>query len=410
MIHPIAGWLLTTVGLFHLWLQGYNRYYLLIADGPLKKPLNHGWFFASFVLPSVLLLALRHVEPVERALSFAPEGFASTALFVGIAGVILLAAWRLTLWTIHRAKLRHSTRVREEGVLLPRIENAVRRLPAPFAALDTTTALEIVRRDIVVPNLPAEFDGFTIAQVSDLHFDPRSGLSGYLEEVCALVDEMKPDMVAITGDFVNSARHIPASVRLHAKLRGRHGTFAVLGNHDYWTRPDRVRRALERTHIVHLDDRRHTIVRGGRRLIVAGTDWPWNHREPDWRTLCRRGVGEALILLSHIPDNAPMAARYGANLVLSGHNHGGQCCLPLVGPIVVPSRTGHRYTAGTFDVRPACVLNVSRGVGVSTGGFRMLCPPELTILRLRAANVEATVATPEREAQLVELRTSAMGA
>ena len=117
------------------------------------------------------------------------------------------------------------------------------------------------------------------------------------------------------------------------------------------------------------------------------------------------------MLLSHTPDNAPAAAKFGANLVLSGHNHGGQMALPIFGPVVVPSRTGHAFTAGVFDLPPACVLNVSRGVGVTTTPFRLLCPPEVTLLRLRAPAAEAMAgALRARPARLIPVEAATAGA
>jgi hypothetical protein len=98
-----------------------------------------------------------------------------------------------------------------------------------------------------------------------------------------------------------------------------------------------------------------------------------------------------VVLLSHTPDNAPAAASAGASLILSGHNHGGQICLPLFGPFVAPSRHGLAFTGGLYRVGADSLLNVSRGVGVSSGGYRILCPPEITVLTLRAPRVEAMV-------------------
>lgn len=396
---PVLGYLLLLVSLAHVFLQGYNRHYLLIADGPAKRPLIAGWFFASFLLPALLVGLLSGLPQVRAALAFEPEGLGSKALFCGIGALHVLAAWRGALWFLERATRTPSAFLREEAVARPRLENARRSHPI-LRGLDTTTALEVVRREIEVPRLPPAFAGLTIAQVSDLHVHPPDGLMPFLEEVVDLVNGMSPDLVVLTGDYVNHPRHLRAAAELHGRFRAPFGVFGVLGNHDYWTRPKRIVAALSRHGVIMLAGQRRVFARGGRRVILAGTDAPWDRRNPDWRALLQSHSADCVILLSHTPDNAPEAARHGANLVLSGHNHGGQVRLPLVGPVVVPSRLGHRFCDGFHEVSPTCVVNVSRGVGCGTFPVRALCPPEVVLLRLYPPALDAAVGAVLRRAPL----------
>jgi predicted MPP superfamily phosphohydrolase len=250
-----------------------------------------------------------------------------------------------------------------------------------------------VELEVAIPGLPAAFDGLSIAHVADVHFDPRNGWLDYYRSVAEVVNEWQADVVAFTGDFVNHRRFIGHSARYHGLIKGRLATLAVLGNHDYWTDAAALREACARAGIRLMHNNRWEIERHGRRLVFAGTDAPWGKTRSDLPNLLARGRTDAAILLSHTPDNAPRAAAAGASLVLSGHNHGGQYCLPVLGPVIVPSRTGHRYPDGVQDVGEGCVLVVSRGVGCSfeRRGGRTLARPQVLRLVLRAELVEEQI-------------------
>ena len=119
----------------------------------------------------------------------------------------------------------------------------------------------------------------------------------------------------------------------------------------------------------------------GAPMIVIGHEGPWFSPEPDLST-CPDGIFR--LCLSHTPDNILWARRHRVDLMLSGHNHGGQIRLPLLGSVFVPSRYGRRYDCGTFD-EPPTVLHVSRGLG-EEHPLRYNCRPEVTriVLRRRA--------------------------
>lgn len=356
---------------FHLFLFVYNRWLLTLPEGAMKVPLHWLALGALFVLPSLGLLFFFTAEPVSRALSLSPEGRLSTVIFVVVAGVVFLWALRSLLWFADRFFPDRPPQLVEETTSPAHVPPVFSSLPRPFRLLDTTGDLELIRREVTVSGMAPAFDGLTVAHVSDLHFGQRIEMVNYLEGVCDLVRKLDADVVVLTGDFVDERRHIARSVEYHARFRGRLGTFCVLGNHDYWTRPEAILHELAKTHIRWLGGgERRALKKCGRRLIFAGTDAPWDGIEPDWRRILRRGTGDAAILLSHTPDNAPVAARNGASLVLSGHNHGGQIRLPGLGPVVVPSLHGIRYAGGIYRAGPDTVLNVSKGVGVSAPPIR----------------------------------------
>ncbi len=392
---PVLTFLMVVAGLAHLWLQFYNRVLLLIADSPRKEPFHHLTLFFMVVLPSTLIVLFREIEAVQLALNWEPRTAESRLIFCVFGILWIFALSRFGLWFGERTLPSRSTRLCSEMVEVPRMPQAPSLLPLLLRPFETTLDLEVTRREIEVPGLAAEFDGLTIAHVADVHYDPRFGRRMWFREFARLVNGLDADVVVFTGDFINRRRLIDASVRYHATMQGKLATIGVLGNHDYWTNAQRVRDACKRHGIRLMHNKRWTIERGGRRLTFAGTDAPWGKTRTPWRSLLKTDPGEALILLSHTPDNAPVAARHGANLILSGHNHGGQVCFPIIGPLVVPSRHGHRFVGGVYDVGRENVLVVSRGVGTSVrpGSGRTLCPPELVVLTLRAPFAETTVRT-----------------
>lgn len=296
---------------------------------------------------------------------------------------------RLIVWLQRRILPDKPQGLIEETVSKPIMPSVASRLPRGLRPLETTGDLVVTEKELAVSGLAPAFDGLTIAQVSDVHFGQRLEMENYLRGIQELVAQLDADIVVLTGDFVDRRRDIARSVQYHAGFRGRIGTFAVLGNHDYWTHPGRLLDTLAKTHIRWIGGgERRVLKRNARRLVITGTDYPWSHQQPDWRRLVRRETGDAVILLSHTPDNAPAAAKHGASLILSGHNHGGQFCLPIAGPFVCPSRYGLRFAEGTHRVGVDSMVNVSRGVGVSSGGIRILCKPEICLLTLRAPVVE----------------------
>jgi predicted MPP superfamily phosphohydrolase len=156
--------------------------------------------------------------------------------------------------------------------------------------------------------------------------------------------------------------------------------FAVLGNHEGWYNPTLVRRRLGRLGIQVLANTWRQIEVRGQPLVVVGNEWPWFGPAPDLST-CPRAPFR--LCLTHTPDNIRWARRNGIDLLLAGHNHGGQIRFPILGSVLVPSRYSRRYDCGTFD-EPPTVLHVSRGLG-GQQPVRYNCPPEVTRLVLHRA-------------------------
>jgi uncharacterized protein len=245
----------------------------------------------------------------------------------------------------------------------------------------------VERVSLTLPHVAPAFDGYRILQVSDVHLDgwmTPERLSGIVE----LANEHWPDLTVVTGDFVTrssfySTAHLaPLLVGPLAELRAPDGVLAVLGNHDHRAGAKAVRRALRAAGIVELDNRTRTLRRGdGGVLHIAGVDSSYTGQ--DRLDIVLEGLPDegCALLLAHEPDFADKSAAAGRfDLQLSGHSHGGQVRLPLLGPLVLP-KLGRRYPAGLYEVG-GMRLYTNRGVGVTLSRLRANCPPEITVLTL----------------------------
>ena len=242
----------------------------------------------------------------------------------------------------------------------------------------------VSRVEVAVAGLPAAFDGYRIAHVSDVHCGPhlpRWVLDGWARRVRAL----EPDLVAVTGDLITAGEGYLDDVAAFARgLAAADGVVACLGNHDYFQTVDGVARALEGAGVTLLRNRSLRVARGGASLVVAGSDDRWSRRDDADGALRDAAAGEAVVLLAHDPASWPDLARRGVSLTLSGHTHGGQFGLPGGGPGLNLGRVASRFSAGLFRAG-ASALYVSRGLGTSGVPTRVGMAPEVALLVLRSA-------------------------
>jgi uncharacterized protein len=238
--------------------------------------------------------------------------------------------------------------------------------------------VDFAERTLCVRDLPKEWDGLTILHLSDLHLAGTPDREFY-ERVMDECRAWNPDLVALTGDFIDSDYHrrwiVPLLGRLHWKI----AAFAVLGNHDYWHEPPLIRRRLSRLNIHVLGNTWKQIEVRGVPLIAIGHEGPWFRPGPDLSN-CPPDIFR--ICLSHTPDNISWARENKIRLMLSGHNHGGQIRFPLIGSVFVPSLYGRRYDCGSFE-EPPIILHVTRGLA-GKQPLRFNCKPEVAKLVLRS--------------------------
>jgi predicted MPP superfamily phosphohydrolase len=267
--------------------------------------------------------------------------------------------------------------------LMRSVAPALRRCGVRYRLFQRHTRIEFPQVRVCVPRLPRTFDGFRIALLSDLHYSVWCEPSDY-DRLVELVNAVGPDLVVLTGDNVSfHGSLIEPAVRMLGRLRARHGTYAVLGNHDYWIGAGAMVRACEARGIRLLLNEWEGISVDGHTLVLAGVD-DLVAGEPDVAAALRAMPdGAPVILLSHVPSvvNHPLVER--ADLVLSGHTHGGQVSFPFVGPLFLPKHATRRLLHGLHDT-PRTRLYISRGVGAAGLWFRWRVQPEVPIIVLRA--------------------------
>ena len=256
--------------------------------------------------------------------------------------------------------------------------------------------IEVTHRDVFLPGLPQAFDGFRVAQLSDIHIDNYTE-PFLLRDAVHHINNLNPDAVFLTGDFVTRGL-LPgilaiASVwqcgSLLQQLECPH-RYAVLGNHDVLVNRAAIKEALIESAITVLDNAYLPIERAGARFWLAGVDDPVEGL-PDPELAIPQSIRnvphEPIVLMCHAPDYVDTLLRLpegqAVSLMLSGHTHGGQVRVPLVGPMVLPP-LGRKYVEGWFrfgDLQ----LYVNRGLGTVGLPVRFNCPPEITLFTLRSA-------------------------
>jgi uncharacterized protein len=258
------------------------------------------------------------------------------------------------------------------------------------------------RADYSLGILPAPAGGrLTVLHLSDLHFLATD--EGKVRFVTSLG---QPDVAVVTGDILGEPEAVDTAARALRGVRGRLASYFVLGSNDYFAprpmnyaayfRKRRRRRKgvqsraeelvyrLEADGWVHLRNMRVAASSDGVRLEVVGLDDPHIERH-DLRAASRTDRAAFGLAVVHSPDPAPELAALGYQLILSGHTHGGQVRLPLVGALVTNSHIPTRLCMGLSRLGPA-FLHVSPGLGTSKyAPFRFLCRPEATVLELTGA-------------------------
>ena len=245
-----------------------------------------------------------------------------------------------------------------------------------------TWAFDVDEVEIAVKGLDPEHDGMRIGQLTDIHIGPMTPDGRVIGAVDAL-NEAKPDLIVLTGDYVT--RKGDPLERVPELLKGLQGeVYAVLGNHDHWTDPKTIKRDLEGVGFCVLQNQNTTTRIRGRPFTLLGIDDAVTKHD-DVEKTWQGAQGGSRLVLAHAPPTADKLPKGAGLACLSGHTHGGQIYLGSITEGMF-SRVGQPYVRGRYEVN-GNTLYVSRGLGFGRGSPlpRVGSEPEVTIITLRAA-------------------------
>jgi predicted MPP superfamily phosphohydrolase len=283
----------------------------------------------------------------------------------------------------------HEAQVFGQGITYFHIENLPRSHAAIRACLKlvglygrgrrNAEEIELRQHDVISSRIPETFDGFSILQLSDLHVEMSEGA---LKRLAAMLPNIDYDLCVLTGDYraLTYGAYEPAvagMTRLCSVLKK--PAYGVLGNHD----TIRMVPELEDMGVQMLLNENHAIERGNQQIYLAGID-DAHFYGVDNIEKAATGIpsGVFSILLSHTPEVYQQASYADFSLLLSGHTHGGQICLPGRIPIALQSVLPRQMGSGAWKYHDM-IGYTSVGVGTSIVPVRLNCPPEITIHRLR---------------------------
>lgn len=249
--------------------------------------------------------------------------------------------------------------------------------------------LEVNPVHLTLPHLPKSFNGFRLVQISDIHFGGWMN-NERIANVLDIVIELSPNLVAITGDFVLSRDQVQTSMREMGELESalkslttHFQTLAVLGNHDYLLNVHKVLAMLERSNVKTLVNSVQKIQIDNEAIFIGGVDDIRSGTPQIQQMLEIIPDSCCAIMLAHEPDFADKsAATERFDLQISGHSHGGQVVLPLIGPPFLPPKA-HKYPSGLYKVRHMYQYT-NRGVGMTPPYVRLNCRPEITLFTLES--------------------------
>jgi predicted MPP superfamily phosphohydrolase len=256
-------------------------------------------------------------------------------------------------------------------------------LVAAYGVLVRRRWVLVQRCEVPIRGLPPSFDGYRIAQLSDLHIGALTPKSWGLAWA-RLANAARPDLAVVTGDMVTSGTDFHGDVAdVVGSLEAKDGVVVSMGNHDYFGEGEPLISMLRSRGVEVLRNEGRLLERGSARLFLAGIDDTWTRRADLARALRAQPPDARVVLLAHDPDAFRAAAERGVSLVLSGHTHGGQVAMPFLARRLNLSKLVHEFTLGLYRVGDS-TLFVHPGLGTTGPPVRFGVPPAVVVLTLRA--------------------------
>lgn len=240
----------------------------------------------------------------------------------------------------------------------------------------------INEQNLYLPNWNQKLDGLKIAVISDLHIGSTYIDNNKIDIIKDKINSQNPDLILILGDYDAKTiknSHIDQNELIHtlSQLKPKYKTISVLGNHDF--KPDIIRNIIKKSNILLLENENKLLTIQGTPLQISGTKDLWHYEKEALLFTQELNTTYPTILLSHNPDLFPEVKK-SVSLTLSGHIHGGQVYIPMLGALFIPSKYGQRYIKGHI-IENGKNLYITSGIGNITK-FRLGNIPEIIILNL----------------------------
>ncbi len=378
--------LLTFLVIYVGWISRTSSATRLTPGAALLEAPLMWWLFSSvaaFLVLMILYLPARGLLLLRRLTSGSPKPLAAAG--ISKSGGKPVAATGVLLSPSRRVFLERAASV----------AGAVPFAAGAYGLLIERVDLEITHQRILLPRLPRAFDGFRIAQLSDIHIGPFM-TGAQIRKWAEVANQLKPDLMVLTGDYVTwDAATQGAVVASLSVLKAPFGVFGSLGNHDAWAGVEAsITQLFAEVGFKILRSASKPIGLGVDTLNLIGVDFQSrrpagkhhagivDHYLAGIEPLVRRDTVN--ILLSHNPNTFDRAAELGIDLSLAGHTHGGQVTLEFISPKLSPSRLITSYMRGHYRKLDS-QLYVNRGIGTIAVPIRIDAPPEITLFELRKA-------------------------
>ncbi|MFZ3579676.1 metallophosphoesterase [Virgibacillus sp. DJP39] len=246
------------------------------------------------------------------------------------------------------------------------------------------TLLDIQQETLTSVKLSPEFNNFKIVQFSDTHIGFHYSLQ-QLEKLVQTINNQNPDIIVFTGDLVDAPNNYnwnTTLIRILGSLEAEYGKYWIYGNHDHGGYGTNImRNVMDQSGFNLLQNQHTTIVKGEESFVLAGIDDVMLGNPNLGKTLQQADPSLFTILLAHEPDFALQTINYDVDVQLSGHSHGGQIRLPIIGHLYTPMYA-QKYVKGKYQLNHL-TLYVTKGIGTTRLPYRFLCKPDIYVYTLK---------------------------